>query len=102
MVQNVERNKVHVSNLAPFYYDANTVDPYEVAVTDAGEFHVEAIVQHFGDPKRKSGMDFEVKWTGYDDPAENTILPWSEVRLLPVLHKYLRDNGMGKLVPKGC
>jgi hypothetical protein len=103
LVENKEKSNIHVSRLKQFEYDIATVNPVDIAVTDAGEHHVEAIVSHvWGDPqkKRKSSLDFEVKWTGYDDPGDNDFLPWSSLRLLPVLHEYLRANGMGRLIPK--
>ena len=40
-----------------------------------------------------------LRWLGYDE-SEDSWLPWSEVRNVPALHTYLRENGMTKLIPK--
>ena len=79
--------------------DPNFLDPSGVALKDRGEFHVEAIRQHTGNVARKSSLDFLVKWTGYAE-SENEWVPWSQLRNNPILHEYLRANGMAKLVPK--
>ena len=44
-------------------------------------------------------MDFLVRWLGYDE-TEDLWLPWSALRNNTVLHQYLRDNNMEKLIPK--
>jgi hypothetical protein len=102
IVHDLVRNKninVHVTRLKKFEHDPVRVDPLAIAAKDYGEFEVESIISHSGDPKRKSSMDFLVRWSGYDD-SEDLWLPWSELRLNPALHKYLRAHGMEKLVPK--
>ena len=75
------------------------VDPLHIAAKDNEEDEVDSIIDHVGDPKRKTNMDFLVKWTGYDD-SENLLLPWSELRLNPKLHTYLREHNLEKLIPK--
>jgi len=71
-----------------------------VAFKDIGEFGVESIVEHLGDPKRKSEMDFLVRWMGYDD-SHNVWLPWASLRSNPKLHEYLtRGQGLQRLTPK--
>jgi hypothetical protein len=90
---------VHVTRLKKFEHDPVRVDPQAIAAKDYGESEVESIIAHTGDPKRKSTMDFLVRWAGYDE-SEDLWLPWSELRLVPALHEYLRANGMERLVPK--
>jgi hypothetical protein len=82
-----------------FEHDPRRVDPLTIAAKDYEEFEIEHIVTHSGNPKRKSDMDFQVRWLGYDE-SEDSWLPWSEVRNVPALHTYLRENGMTKLIPK--
>ena len=89
-----------MSRLKRFQNDTIRVDPLHVAAKDNEEDEVDAILAHIRDPKRKSTMDFVVCWTGYTD-SENLWLPWTELRLNPKLHQYLRDNGMERLIPKG-
>ena len=60
---------------------------------------MEAILAYTGNPKRKSSMDFLVRWLGYDE-SEDLWLPWSALHNNSVLHTYLRQNGMESLIPK--
>ena len=46
----------------------NGLQPTDVALKDNGEFRVESIMKHTGDPKRKKDMDFLFRWMGYDEP----------------------------------
>jgi hypothetical protein len=88
----------HVKNLRQFNYDAEIVDPVQIANRDRGEFKVDKIVDH--EPHRyKSHMRFLTRWEGYG-PEEDLWLPWSELRDNVALHKYLFDNNMKKLIPK--
>ena len=90
---------IHVSRLKVFEYDPRRTDPLAIAARDNDEEEVESIINHSGNPKRKSDMDFQVRWAGFD-ASEDTWLPWSEVRNIPALHTYLRANNMVKLIPK--
>ena len=74
-------------------------DPLAIAARDNDELEVESIINHFGDPKRKSKMDFHVRWAGFD-ANDDLWLPWREVYNLPALHTYLRANNMENLIPK--
>ena len=86
-------NKVethHVKHLKPYHVDAK-VNPEPVTV-------VQSIICHIGDPKRKTGMDFLVRWEGYDD-SHNLWLPWNSLRNNSVLHEYLQSKGLRSLIP---
>ena len=91
--------KVHVSRLKHFDYEPQIDDPTAIAAKDYEEDEVESILAHQGDPRRKSSLDFLVRWTGFDE-SEDLWLPWSALRDNVILHQYLRDNGMAKLIPK--
>jgi hypothetical protein len=39
-----------------------------------------------------------IKWVGYDE-THNSIEPWSNLRDLEILHTYLRDNNLEKIIP---
>jgi hypothetical protein len=99
LVTNTEEPDIHVSQIKPFEYDPVYTNPVDVARADAGEYVVEAILAHSGDPRRRSFLDFLVRWKGYDE-SEDLWLPWKSIRLNSKLHEYLRANGMGRLVPK--
>jgi hypothetical protein len=98
LVQN-KNISVHVTRMKNFEHDPRRVDPLTIAAKDYEEFEIEKIIAHSGNPKRKSDMDFLVRWLGYDE-SEDSWLPWSEVRNVPALHAYLRIKNMSKLIPK--
>jgi transposase InsO family protein len=89
---------VHVSQIKPFVYDPQYVNPREVARTDNQLFEVEEVKRHRGDPKYKSRLQFLIKWAGYDD-SENTWVPWSDVRNNAIVHRYLRARRLERLIP---
>eukprot|EP01042_Synura_sphagnicola_P002361 gene2361-2830_t len=65
---------VHVSLLKPFHYDPAETDPLTVALADSNSFIVERILDHRGDLRRVSTLEFKVKWLGYENPDWQ---PWS-------------------------
>ena len=87
---------VHVSLIHPFVYDANYVDPKDIARRDVlSSFVVESIIDHSPQSTRtmKSKMEFKVRWEGYSE-EHDLWLPYSELRDVVALHRYLWDNGM--------
>jgi hypothetical protein len=89
-----------LNNLRPFNYDANFVDPKDVAMHDVtSTFIVEKILAHSGSKLMKSEMDFLVRWLGFG-PDKDLWVPWKELRLNPALHDYLRKNRMASIIPK--
>jgi len=52
-----------------------------------------------GNEKRKSTLDFRVRWQGYDE-EHDLWLPFSEeVRDVKATHIYLRAKGLQTLIP---
>jgi hypothetical protein len=91
-----KQEHVHVSLIRPFIYDANYVDPKDIARRDVlSSFVVESILDHTPKSTRtlKSKMEFKVRWEGYNEDYD-LWLPFSELRDVPALHRYLWDNGM--------
>jgi hypothetical protein len=74
------------------------VDPLDIARRDYLEYFVEEILEHRGNPKKVSTLQFLVKWLNYTEDY-NTWEPWANLRLVGPLHKYLRANQMEKLIP---
>ena len=93
---------VLIHRLHPFSYDAATADRKEIASRSQEEYVVQEILQHRGDPKHKSTMEFLVHWAGYDDPKEHTWEPWKHVRLVDKLHEYLLRHDLRQLIPPEC
>ena len=60
-------------------------------------FEVAAVLDHSGDGKLRSGMDFPVKFRGYDEEY-NLWLPYSELRYNRHLHEYLIRKRMRSLI----
>ena len=99
LVSHKDLNPVHVSRLREFKFDSEHTDPSKVAQTDNLEFEVERILEHSGDVNKRSTLDFLVRWTGYSE-EHDLWLPYSELRNNAVLHSYLTEKGLVKLIPK--
>jgi hypothetical protein len=101
-VQNLVNNKLedfHLTQLHPFNYDSEVVDPRLIANKDQQFFDVEFIVNHKGNVKRKSELTFLVRWKGYA-PSDDSWVKWEDLRNNFVLHKYLREHHLTNLIPK--
>ena len=94
----LRESRHHVQELAPFKWNANMVNPKEVALRDRDNFVVHQILSHTGDLKRLSTLRFKVRWEGYD-AADDTYEPWKALRTNRVLHEYLRQIGKSHLIP---
>jgi transposase InsO family protein len=61
------KESVHnVMDLKKFNWDSEFVNPTEVAVANQNEFFIETILDHRGDWRRVSSLEFLVRWAGYD------------------------------------
>jgi hypothetical protein len=78
----------HASRLK-LYDMALTPDPVSVAAADIDEWKVEAIIDHVGNGKKD--WQFRVRWEGYDQ-ADDSWLPYSEVRDLEALDVYAKSH----------
>ena len=61
-----KKNDYHVSDMEPFIFNADLVDPVDVARRDYMEFFIENVISYRGNLKRKTELEFQVKWLGYD------------------------------------
>jgi len=66
--------------------------------TDDKIVDVMAILGHTGKPKKKTKMQFKVRWKGYDD-SHDSWLPWKDLKNNWVLHQYLHIHNLGRLIP---
>ena len=101
-IQNVLDHKlktVHISRLREFHMDENTSSVENIASRDTQEYHVERILQHKGDLKRKRTLEFLVKWSGYDE-SHNSWEPWNNLKSTSKLHEYLISIGAADKVPE--
>ena len=60
---------------------------------------MERILDHSGDLKKRSTLDFLVRWAGLDETSD-LWLPYSEVRDVEATHAYLREHDLQRLIPK--
>ena len=94
-----KNESVHIKRIRPFYYDPRFTDPIDIARRDYQSTVVEKILSHSGNTKRVSELDFLVKWLNVPESG-NLWLPWNELRNNPVLHQYLTEQNLTKLIPK--
>jgi hypothetical protein len=89
----------HITQLKAFDYDAMETNPVDIALSEAQEYEVEKILNHRGDKKKRSDLEFLVKWVGYDE-ENNSWEPWANLRDTSQLHDYLKINKMRSLMSK--
>ena len=89
----------HISRLREFFFDADIVNPQEVALRDTEEFYIERILEHRGDVKRLRSLEFKVRWLGYDSEHDSWE-PWKAVRATEKLHQYLIASNLHKIIPR--
>ena len=87
-----------MSDIKPCVFDSAVVDSMDVARCDYMEYFVDKILQHRGNPKKSSSMEFEVSWLNYP-PDSNTWESYKNLRQCGPLHVYLTENNLVKLIP---
>jgi hypothetical protein len=89
-----------VKLLRPFHYDAERVNPTQIALSDRQEFVIERVISHNFNPidsKKHSDLYFTIKWVGEEEPTVDE--PWSNVNGIGVVHDYLIANKMRTYIP---
>jgi len=90
---------VYVSlSLHPYHKNDDFLSPQEVMLRDKDEFHIETVLEHRGDDKRLSSLEFKVKWLGFDESFD-TWEPWKNLRATTQLHDYLIRQGLQNKIP---
>jgi hypothetical protein len=100
-VQNLLSLKCETVNITRIkkYISSSLMSEEEINRRDKTEWTVERIVRHVGLTARKSSMDFLVKFVGLPN-SDNRWYAWRDLYGNTILHKYLEDNGLKKLIPK--
>jgi hypothetical protein len=88
----------HVTQLKPFLYDKNRVDPAKIAHKHSDEYIVDTIVSHQGDLNKTDSLKFQVRWKDFS-ALEDTWEPWDNLKLNARLHEYLISINQAKLIP---
>jgi hypothetical protein len=87
----------HIRDLKPFRFDPRYTKPIDVVARERQEMFVEEIVAHTGDPTKMKEMTFRVRWLGFGQDRD-TYEPWTALESNTLLHRYLLNNDMGKLI----
>ena len=93
--ENLVTNKLedfHVTNLQPFQFDEEKVNPLEIALTDNESFQVENVIKHrFTDSQKKikSNLQFLIQWKGIKQPSWE---PWKNISKLQLVQEYLKNH----------
>jgi hypothetical protein len=86
--------------LKHFHFDPERTDPREEACKDEQEYDVGEILDIRGiNGNRKDQLEVKVRWKGYG-PDKDSWLPWPEIRDVGLLHDYLKENDLRRLLPK--
>ena len=94
-----KEKRFHITGLKEFKFDPLQTVPTDVARRDYLEFFIEKIIEHRGNSKQPSSMEFLVKWLSYDN-SYNTWEPWAGLRKAAPLHDYLRLQNLTKIIPR--
>ena len=85
--------------MKPLIFNADLIDPVDVARRDYVEFFIENVISYRGNLKRKTELEFQVKRLGYDE-THNSWEPYANLRDSDQLHVVLRQNNLLCLIPK--
>ena len=66
-----KRINTHIHILRPFIYDPIRTNPLTVAQHNEQEFIVESILGHRGNLNRRSTLQFNVRWSGFDESSDS-------------------------------
>ena len=90
------------TDLQPFLFDPNVVDPRVVARNSVDEFDIHSIRDIRGPRHRnqwmRSTVEFLVHWDGYND-THDSWEPYAYLRDTEQLHAYLRQHTLTYLIP---
>jgi hypothetical protein len=98
------KNPVHVSRLVQYTHNPLHTSPQDVARRDLEDFYVFEILSHQWvgpgwERKLKGSLQFKVSWLGYGSEWDSWE-PWSSLRAVKALHRYLHRTGLGYLIPR--
>ena len=81
--------------MKPFVCDAALTDPLDVARRDKMEYFIDKILQHRGNRRKRTEIEFLVSWLGYAQEHNPKALRDTEQ-----LHTYLTDQRLRYLIPQ--
>ena len=87
---------LHTDRLTP--YIGTEQSAKHIGLLDQEEFIVESIVNHRGNWSNLKSIELLVRWQGYTSESDSWE-PWSSLRRVAALHKYLHQIGRTKYIP---
>jgi transposase InsO family protein len=99
---NTKTTTAHISQLRPFIYDPNYINPVEVAMNAGEEFEIENIVTIRGNRNAsnrylRTGLEILVHWLGYTD-QHDTWEPFHEMKLTEKFQQYCWEHHLHYLL----
>ena len=85
----------HVSDMKSFVFDPAVFDPLDIAHRDHMEYFIDKILDHRGNIKKRSTLEFHVSWLGY---TQANWEPYKNLRNFQPLHTYLAEKNLLKLI----
>jgi cleavage and polyadenylation specificity factor subunit 1 len=84
---------VHTSRIKAFRHPAEMTEEEATALAavDMDEFYVDSIIDHTWEGKNPKKWKYRVRWLGYE-PEDDTWLPWSSIKDLEALDKFIEDG----------
>ena len=95
----LKEKEFHVSDMKPFVFDAALTDALDVARRDNMEYFIDKILEHRGNLKKKTEIEFLVSWLGYAQ-EHNSWEPYKALRDTEQLHTYLAEQKLRYLIPQ--
>ena len=90
----------HITKLQPFRFDPLRTDPILVANKDQQLVAIDAILDMRGNPHgSRKDLYFKVRWQGCTE-RDDSWEPYSNLRHNSILHEYLLQHKLRKLIPK--
>ena len=77
----LKEKESRVSDIIPFLFDASFTDPLGVARHDNMEYFIDKILEHRGNLKKKTEIEFLVSWFGYTQERNS----WESYKATPCL-----------------
>ena len=95
---------VHITEIIPFRYNPNIVDPDAIALHAAQEFVVEDIISLEGTKNKnkrynRTNLRVKVRWQGYGE-SEDSWEPYTELKGNVKFLKYCQRHGLLYLIDK--
>ena len=91
---------VFVSQLRPFSYDPQTVNPKDIALKEMATLDIEKVLDHRGNLYgSRDQLSFKVRWAN-STPDDDAWVPWKAVYRFPAAHAYFIQIKHKHMIPR--